>query len=64
MAMAPYSISMAEWPTPKQLQVEPGQSCSMVSFMNTRFFMLPGMPLAQPMQNWKCRGAFSTPFFK
>ena len=55
---------MAEWPTPKQLQVEPGQSCSMVSFMNTRFFMLPGMPLAQPMQNWKWRGAFSTPFFK
>ena len=44
---------MAEWPTPKQLQVEPGQRDSMVSFINTRFFRLPGMPLAQPMQNWK-----------
>ena len=55
---------MAEWPTPKQLQVEPGHRDSMVSFMNTRFFMVPGMPLAQPMQNWKWRGAFSTPFFR
>ena len=27
-------------------------------------FMLPGMPLAQPMQNWKWRGAFSTPFLR
>ena len=49
---------------PKQLQVEPGQRESMVSFMNTRFLVLPTIPLAQPMQNWKCRGAFSTPFFR
>ena len=50
--------------TPTQLQVEPGQADSIVSFMKTRFFMVPAMPLAQPMQNWKCRGAFKTPFFR
>ena len=35
-----------------------------VSFMNTRFLTEPGIPFAQPMQNWKCNGAFRTPFFR